>query len=368
MTIPSTQDDILTIIQNSEENLHLEFKAARALEEINDDAKKEIAKDVSAFANSDGGVILYGVKEKLDEKHRGELDPFDRALCSKEKLENIINGNISPKIENLLIKPITVNGDKIIYYISIPKSNTCHQNIKDKKYYKRHNFEASPMDDYEIRDVMNREKYPIIDLKFKITKGTYFIKDKITTKQANPLFNIVLKIFTNRPKKEVTCYLLSIICKNVGNIYAKYINCAVIIPSDVLFHNENYDPFIVTLNKKEFTGSPVIKVSNFLDDNDYKRYIGNLPEANGYAIFSFDNGIQDKIDYIEDKDKLYGGRYVYGPKRYDPILPDCAGDIVQVVRLKDNVDLSGKKLLWSVHADNAPINANQKEMHDIPVD
>ena len=35
-----------------------------------DDKKKaEIAKDVSAFANSDGGIILYGIEEQEHKAH-----------------------------------------------------------------------------------------------------------------------------------------------------------------------------------------------------------------------------------------------------------------------------------------------------------
>lgn len=51
-------DDIIALIDNeAEESVHLDFKAAGALSK--DDKKKaEIAKDVSAFANSDGGIIV----------------------------------------------------------------------------------------------------------------------------------------------------------------------------------------------------------------------------------------------------------------------------------------------------------------------
>ena len=55
--------DIQYLIDNGvEESIHLDFKAAGAL--AKDDKKKnEIAKDVSAFANSDGGIIIYGISE-----------------------------------------------------------------------------------------------------------------------------------------------------------------------------------------------------------------------------------------------------------------------------------------------------------------
>ena len=62
-------DDIYDLIRNEvEENIHLDYKEARALGK--EDAKKaDITKDVSSFANADGGIIIYGVAE---ENHKPE--------------------------------------------------------------------------------------------------------------------------------------------------------------------------------------------------------------------------------------------------------------------------------------------------------
>jgi len=54
-----TLEDIQKLIENKiEESLTLEYK--RELSRNN----KEIAKDISAFANTSGGVIIYGIEEK----------------------------------------------------------------------------------------------------------------------------------------------------------------------------------------------------------------------------------------------------------------------------------------------------------------
>ena len=56
-----TIEDIQSLIDiQAEENTYYEFKDARA---IDDKQKAEISKDVSAFANADGGVIIYGLNE-----------------------------------------------------------------------------------------------------------------------------------------------------------------------------------------------------------------------------------------------------------------------------------------------------------------
>ena len=148
--------------ENVEENLSLEYKSAEALGKS--DAKKaEIVKDVSAFANSTGGVLIYGIAEfqQRDQRHRPErIDAVNRLEYSKEWLEQIIQ-SIQPRIGGIVIEPINVEGSSVCYVVTIPQSHTAHQ-ARDHVYYRRHNFNVLPMEDYELRDVMNRRKRPKI--------------------------------------------------------------------------------------------------------------------------------------------------------------------------------------------------------------
>jgi predicted HTH transcriptional regulator len=57
------EGDISSMIASQiKESLTLDYKACEALA-LTDGKKKEISKDVSAFANSAGGTIVYGVQE-----------------------------------------------------------------------------------------------------------------------------------------------------------------------------------------------------------------------------------------------------------------------------------------------------------------
>jgi hypothetical protein len=155
------RDKIQAMLKNQvEENIHLDYKAADALV-LSESKKNDISKDVSAFANSDGGVIIYGVREYTGEKEHlpEKLDPVNRQNVSKETLEQIINQRISPRIHGLIIHPVgasDINPDDVIYVVEIPKGNTAHQ-ASDKRYYRRFNFQSIPMDDWEIKDIINRQ-------------------------------------------------------------------------------------------------------------------------------------------------------------------------------------------------------------------
>ena len=158
------------ITSEIEESLTLEYKAAEALDR-NEAKKKEITKDVSAMANSAGGILIYGIAEHPDPERRhlpAKITPVDRRQFPREWVEQIIQA-IRPRIDGIVIHSINLSsGDNhVAFVIEIPQSNTAHQ-ASDHRYYKRFNFQAVPMEDYEIRDVMFREQTPNISLNFLI--------------------------------------------------------------------------------------------------------------------------------------------------------------------------------------------------------
>ena len=135
--------DIESLIDNEvEEDIHLDYKAAGALDK-EDKKRTEITKDISAFANSDGGIIIYGVSE---EDHRPkEISPIDGRIYTKEWLENVIQ-QIQPRIEDIKIHPIRIDDiGRSIYVVKIPRSSNAPHMARDKRYYKRFNFKSEPM-------------------------------------------------------------------------------------------------------------------------------------------------------------------------------------------------------------------------------
>lgn len=150
-------DDIQSLIDNEvEESIHLDFKEARSLDK-SDGKKKEIAKDVSAFANSDGGVIIYGIEEQ---NHKAKSITFINGNeLTKEWLEQVINSSIQRRINDLKIFVIRHNNDisETIYLVKIPRSIDTPHLSKDKRFYKRFNFESVAMEEYEIRQLYSRK-------------------------------------------------------------------------------------------------------------------------------------------------------------------------------------------------------------------
>ena len=154
-----------------EESAHLEYKGAAALDRKDQKKKTEMTKDVSAFANAAGGVLIYGIKEHdaPAQKHLPAcFDPVNQSEYSKEWLDQMLS-QIQPRIDKLTIHPVHVGPATYdyCYVVEIPKSGTAHQ-ATDWRYYRRRNFEATPMEDYEVREVMNRRKDPIVTAEVRV--------------------------------------------------------------------------------------------------------------------------------------------------------------------------------------------------------
>ena len=296
------------INDGTEESLNLDYKAAGALGR-SDGKKKEITKDVSAMANSDGGKIIYGISE--NGHLPGALDPIHRQDFSKEWLEHIV-GNIRPKIDGLIIHPVPIDNSNsdVVYVVEIPKSHTAHQ-ATDNRYYKRHNFESVPMEHFEILDVLNRQQHPRIDLEFKLRKNK-------EGGQRNPP------------------YELEISMANTSNVFAQYVVAQIEMPSKMV-HD---------------VGKHGISVP--------RRQI--KPEE--VATFRRDNTIQDVVGV----DGSYSLRR-YGPKRYDPLLPTLkfkTGSI-KVSGFVNDGFLHRASIRWTTYADSAPPHSGEVAISNIPI-
>lgn len=150
------------------ESLTLDYKRSAALGRDNVQ-RRELSKDISAFANSAGGVIVYGLAEKDGKPNRLD-DGCDDALVSREFIEQIINSTIQPRVQGIIIRQIPRAEGRSIYVLSIPQAAALapHQ-AADNKYYRRFNFESVPMADYEVRDTMRRATTPELFLDYRFS-------------------------------------------------------------------------------------------------------------------------------------------------------------------------------------------------------
>src|SRR5581483_2547281 len=135
----------------------------------------ELSKQLSAFSNTGGGQIVYGVTDN------GEVDNGGIARTvkgnTKAWLEDVIPiltdfeivgcnvYEIQPKASGSKLAP-----GKSIYVVDIPDSDRApHQATRDRKYYVRLGGRSQPAPHRLIEDIRNRQKHPSLDVgEFKL--------------------------------------------------------------------------------------------------------------------------------------------------------------------------------------------------------
>lgn len=285
-----TQADLQSLIDNQvPESLSLEYKRAAALDRNKAD---EIVKDVSALANSAGGTLIYGIAEAS--QRPTALDPIDRSRYSQEWLAQIIS-NIQPKLAfQITVIPLIGGPDQVAYVVNVPQGSTAHQ-ARDLKYHKRHGTITAAMQDYEIRDAMNRQKYPSLVVHCSVARKGYFP-------------------FGGPPENGMA---LSVVVQNNGPLYAKYVMAGLYIPTEMLHKDEirRLDRHLRTHNDG---GSVVyLELTNELRPTD----------GSGNAI---------------------------GEPRHHPVLPTLHVCLA-TVRVENGWEsCKDRNIYWRVFADNAP--------------
>lgn len=151
--IPSSIADLQEFITNKiSEGKTVDYKIS--LPGNSDEDKKEFLNDVSSFANTVGGILIYGMDE--EQGIASELKGIEVSNIESEvlRLENILRDGISPRIINISILPLQITDNTYAIRIYIPQSILSPHMVTFKgssRFYARNSAGKYQLDVQEIR-------------------------------------------------------------------------------------------------------------------------------------------------------------------------------------------------------------------------
>jgi predicted HTH transcriptional regulator len=130
---------------NIKESISLEYKASPAIDKKDDNKKVKMARDVSAFANANGGQIVYGMTEKNHEPS-GLDQGLDETTYPEIWFEQILQQHVTPPIAGLRIRHVALAKPMVAVVIDIPATKGDPHQVSDGRYYRRHNYNRLVME------------------------------------------------------------------------------------------------------------------------------------------------------------------------------------------------------------------------------
>jgi hypothetical protein len=148
-------------------------------------------------------MLIYGMVENGHVPTAVDAG-VDRTQITKEWLESVLKTNIHPIVDEMLIKQVLLpskgpNAVSYVLEIGQATSRAPHQAF-DHRYYKRFNFESTPMEDYEVRDLMRRsiehgKKYSAAwDLNVEVHRLVSAIEERAKISNFLPRDRLIIRV------------------------------------------------------------------------------------------------------------------------------------------------------------------------------
>lgn len=313
----------------------IEFKGRRALDfSISgvDENKviDELSKQLSAFANSGGGTLVYGFTDPKDLSSRtveeGGVSLKLRGRNTKEWLEDIIPNLIDHPLQRFnvyaLVKSAqnpSIQSDRCVILVSIPDSEDAPHQARDNKYYARVGGKSRPIGHRLVTDIYGRRRYPSFEVQFSLESMTY-VPARLP---GMPSFG-----HETAPKRSVK---LTAKAQNTGRVFAKYVECFFHLPHFLIDREDRHEYSMIEIDGRQ------------------------------YSVWRTDNTRRDVLK----SNYLIGAEY--GPSWFDPILSGL--DRNWTISCSNGLrpeDIGGEAILWRIHADNAPPNEGRCKLSSIP--
>jgi len=161
-----------------EEHLHLDFKTADP--RFSRDDRRNLAEAVSGFANSDGGVIIWGVdargggRDGTDSAQ--ELQAIRGLSRFLSRLTSLSGEAASPAVDGIIHRSLPLGNETDDGYAAtlIPASDSGPHMAKlgQDRYFKRSGDRFVRMEHFDVQDMFGRRERPLLKLTCRLTSGS----------------------------------------------------------------------------------------------------------------------------------------------------------------------------------------------------
>ncbi|HJU12512.1 MAG TPA: ATP-binding protein [Candidatus Binataceae bacterium] len=167
----ATAEDVERLVGKSED-LYFDAKTLTNESMTDDSDKQPLAKTLSAFANADGGVIIYGLEAKRGSDNRDVVQavkPLKDTELVRSRILALIGQLIQPPVEGIIVASRRKSDGSGYVIVFVPPSDSGpHRARPLREYYRRHGSSSLPMEHYELEEMFGRRRRPKLELYSRI--------------------------------------------------------------------------------------------------------------------------------------------------------------------------------------------------------
>lgn len=179
-TLPDSLSISNLVTTGASETLH--FDAKRCSVPFSSDDQDNLATALSGFANSDGGVLIYGLVAAGGDKTKGipdvvtKPDPIKNLNHLESELNSLIGQLTEPPVSEVKVlvrefKNLANNGFLLVY---VPASDSGpHRSVRDREYYRRHGSGFYKMEHFELAEMFGRRRRPQLQIYWNLKLGSW---------------------------------------------------------------------------------------------------------------------------------------------------------------------------------------------------
>lgn len=152
--VPQTIEHIIEMRDRGDsENATLEFKSCRLFDQKNDKVFETLSREITALANSIGGVLIIGVEEDSN-RRISDIVPITDDKKHEAWIEDGLLSRITPSARFAIHRIQADRGHLLV--VDVPPSRNAPHQSADKRYYARRLFRVDPLLAFEVDDIRRR--------------------------------------------------------------------------------------------------------------------------------------------------------------------------------------------------------------------
>ncbi|MBN1865786.1 ATP-binding protein [Candidatus Sumerlaeota bacterium] len=162
------------VTDRKNEDLTLDFKTVND-PRLDRDDRKNLAKALSGFANSGGGIVVWGVNASKGNDGvdcARYLSPIQNLGLFKSRLQELTGEMVVPSVDGVQHKSCSSENDCGFAVTLVPESDSGPHMAKggEDRYFKRSGDSFYRMEHFDIEDMFGRRKKPRLSLGYRLAR------------------------------------------------------------------------------------------------------------------------------------------------------------------------------------------------------